>query len=290
MQSVMQGVRHVCLDIETCNAPEEVVLTAMRFWRPPANIKDEGKIAERRADKEASLREKSALLDGAPIGCVAIVTDMGSAIFSIIRNTPPKLEDIPAEVFAYATEREMLIGMRDWLNARAGQDTAVIGHNCIHFDLPKIRQAYIRHKLQLPLLMNVDGPQVYDTMKQFIRAFTTEHEGDYHVKLAEVQSKLGLQEYKEVISGDKVPGLIAQGVAVPVLAYCWLDTWTTYQAFLAMTGQMPDRPATPPVVPADPTPTTTPKPVPESAPAPALKPEPKPRRKKAAPADPNAIP
>ena len=236
-----EACRHICLDLETSAAPESAVQTTMRFWKAPATTKYPEKIEAARQKAEARFREKSAVLDGAPIGCIAVATENCTAVFSCVRNTPPSLAAVPAAKVVYAAdERGMLIHFRAWLDSHGGPDTVLIGHNLAHFDLPKLRNAYITHRLQLPTLLQGANP-VYDTMREYLKGFTTEHEGDRFVKLAEIQAKFGLQEYKDKMDGAEAARLIALGQDTEkVLAYCWLDTMTTYQAFLHMTGQMPD--------------------------------------------------
>ncbi|MBR4429035.1 MAG: hypothetical protein IKS78_06735 [Clostridia bacterium] len=236
-----QSCRHICLDLETSAAPESAVQTTMRFWKAPATTKDPEKIEAARQKAEAKFREKSAVLDGAPIGCIVAASESGTAVFSCVKNTPKTLAALPAVKVIYAPdERGMLIHFRAWLDSHGGPDTVLIGHNIKHFDLPKLRNAYITHRLQLPALLQGANP-VYDTMKEYLHGFTTEHEGDRFVKLAEIQAKFGLQEYKDKMDGAEAARLIALGQDTDkVLAYCWLDTMTTYQAFLHMTGQMPD--------------------------------------------------
>lgn len=235
-----EAVLHICLDIETGPAPESAIETSMRFWKAPATIKDPVKIEAARQKAFEKSREKSAVLDGAPIGCVSIVTETSSAAFSCIPGTPAAIAAEWVKVYAAKSEKEMLIQLRDWLDSNGGEDTAIVGHNLIHFDLPKLRNAYIKNRLTIPAILQGRNP-VYDTMREYIRSFTTEHEGDRYVKLAEIQAKFGLKEYKDCMDGAEAARLIGLGQdADKVLAYCWLDTMTTYQAFLHMTGQMPD--------------------------------------------------
>lgn len=245
-----EAVRHICLDIETGPAPESAIQTTMRFWKAPATIKDPSKIEAARQKALEKYREKSAVLDGAPIGCISAVTENGSAVFSCIKDTPPQIAAQAAMVYAAPDERQMLILFREWLDDLGGQETILIGHNLIHFDLPKLRNAYIANRLTIPAILQGQNP-VYDTMREYIKSFTTEHEGDRYVKLAEIQAKFGLLEYKDKIDGAEAARLIGLGQdADKVLNYCWLDTMTTYQAFLNMTGQLPDEEPAKPAEPA----------------------------------------
>lgn len=245
------GARHMCIDIETGDAPKEAIDIAIQFWKAPSNMKNEEGIAERRKMAEAKMEEKSALLDGAPIACLAVQTETKAAIFSSIKSKKPvdKIAmDNPPDIFTYKTEREMLIGMREWFDARTTPGTIVSGFNIFNFDLPKIRIAYVRNRINLPKVFQPEvknaGVEFYDVMKNFLKSFTTEKSGDRYISLEEVEARLGLPSYKDRVSGAEVPRMVAQGKAKEVMTYCLLDALSTYYAFLAMTSQSRDQEVT----------------------------------------------
>ncbi len=240
---VNEGLRHLCFDIETGYAAPEDIEKMSQDWKAPANIKDADKIAEKFKAFQAEAKLKSALLDRAPITVLAIVTESVRVVWSCIQDPCPvkRMPGVDAEIRNFANEREMLIDLREWLGKNTSPRTVVIGFNCLGFDLPKLRNAYIRHKLALPGILLAEVNAVYDVMKKFTRSFSTEFSNEHYVKLKVVQSRLGLPEYKEAISGADAPRLAAEGKSKLVIPYCYLDTVTTYMAFLYMTGQMPDQ-------------------------------------------------
>jgi hypothetical protein len=242
------GVRHLCIDIETCDAPAEAIELAARFYKAPSNMKDPEKIKAREAEAMAKLKEKSALLDGAPIGVVGAVTEVGAVLFHCIKSKKKidAIKNIPAEIHGFKDERGMLGGFREWTDPRSLPNTVLIGHNIRNFDLPKLRGAFIRNRLVLPKVLRPEakdeGVTVHDTMRTFLYGFTTELAGDHYVSQEEMIARLGMPGHKHRLSGAEIPRMIAEGKAEEVLAYNYLDLAEAYSAFLAMTGQYKDQP------------------------------------------------
>jgi hypothetical protein len=242
------GARHLCFDIETGNASEDAISLSADFYKAPANMKDPEKIKEREAKAIATMREKSALLDLAPIYVVGSMTESAAVLFHHIKakKKVESLKNIPAEIFTFKSERDMLGAYREWIDPRFAPNQVIVGHNIKSFDLPKIRGAFVRNRLVLPKVFSAaakeGGVEVYDTMKEFLYGFTTELYGDKYVTQEEMVARLGIPGHKHRLSGAEIPGLIAQGKAEEVLAYNYLDFAEAYAAFLAMTGQYRDQP------------------------------------------------
>lgn len=242
------GVKHLCLDIETRNATPEAIELSARFYKAPSNMKDAEKLKAREAVAMLKLEEKSALLDGAPIGVIGIVTESSAILFHTIKTKKKilSLKNIPAEIFAFKTEREMLGSMREWCDPRGLPNTTLIGHNIRNFDMPKLRGAFVRNRLMLPKLLRPEakeeGVTMYDTMHSFLYGFTAERAGDKYISQEEMIARLGLPGHKQRLSGAEIPRMIEEGKAEEVLAYNYLDIAEAYAAFLAMTGQYKDQP------------------------------------------------
>jgi hypothetical protein len=226
----------VCLDIETGNASDDAVQKAISTWKPPANIKDETKIAERRKEAEAKIREKSALLDAAPILCVAAKTDSQAVLFDSMSREPITVPNWT--VLSCGSERLMLIVFRHWLDNTATTQTSLVGHGIKHFDLPKIRAAYVRHRLRLPKCLMGEQP-IVDTMALF-RRFSAEFGDDYFVSLDVVASSLGIERHKTAVTGADVPRLHQEGRYGEIGLYCCLDVEVTARAYLLMSGESGD--------------------------------------------------
>ncbi len=236
------GVRHIAFDIETMHASKKEIDAVISFHKPTWNAKDPKDQAKKFAEKT---KEKSALLDAAPIGCVVLITERGTALFSCIdpksKLNGKGLKGIDGQVWTFKTERDMLIGMRAWLNPRTILKTTLIGFNLFYFDLPKLRAAYVRHRLILPVCLNPevrDAVVIYDVMKKFLYGFTTEKAGQKYISLEEVSARLGLPTQKSKVESKDMPDLIAKKKEKEVLTFCYLDVVPTYLAFLLMTGQI----------------------------------------------------
>lgn len=250
-ETLAQPAKHIALDIETGNADSDGLEISQRFAKAPSNIKDEEKAAAALDAKRLKLAQKSALLDAAPIACVVMVTESQQAVFYHKGQPWPKamkqikgIRGFEGEILCSADEREMLVGIRNWLDRRASPESIVIGHNLRDFDIPKLRIAYVRHRLQMPKVLAPEakdlGVELYDTMKKFLWNFTVEKSGDQYVALEEMLVRLGIPQHKSHLHGEDVPNYVADGKALDVLTYCWADCVATYAAFRLLTGQYPE--------------------------------------------------
>jgi len=184
-ETLPQAAKHLCFDIETGNARPEDIEIAQEFVKPYANTKDPEKQLAQIEAKRKSISEKSALLDAAPIACVAFVTESEKAIFYHLgypwgKGTKkiPSIKGFDGTLLHHKDERDMLIGLRTWLDKRATPGSIISGFNIYGFDLPKLRGGYVRNRLALPMVIQPEardaGVETYDVMKRFLKGFTTE--------------------------------------------------------------------------------------------------------------------
>ena len=142
-------------------------------------------------------------------------------------------------------EREMLIAFRSWANNNINVETVITGHNLTAFDLPKISNAFIRHRLKLPLFLLPslrDGTknEIVDTMK-LAKTYTMEHRDDFAISLDTLAGILNIERPQQAMSGAEVPAAEVpaaheRGEFAPILIYCCIDTETTAQAAQLMLG------------------------------------------------------
>ena len=236
---------------------------AVRSWVAPSNIKDSTKIeerrqaaiekieatkrynlealAERRLEAIERIRSRSALSDAAPIICVGIQTPYHSIEFNGMDTNDYDIGGTHA--VSCGNELDMLFAMRDWLDIHTGPDTVIVGQNVRGFDLPKLRNAYLRNRLRLPDILVPNGlnneTQVIDTAKLF-RFYSTEHRDDFCPSLDVICSGLGIPKPKSVISGTEVPRLHSEGRYEEILIYNAIDREATTLAYLLMSGQSQD--------------------------------------------------
>jgi hypothetical protein len=135
-------------------------------------------------------------------------------------------------------EAGLLNALRTVLDASMDAGSVLVGHNLIYFDLPKLRNAYLRHRLKLPMALafESDLQPVYDTMRM-IKFCSMENAMEQFVSLETVARVLGIPTPKAVITGADCPRLHREGEYSVVLTYCALDVATTERAYLLMTGQ-----------------------------------------------------
>ena len=237
----MKTAEWIVLDLETGDASVEVIADAMRNWKAPSNWKPET-VAAKRAEAAAKIREKSALLDASPILCVGMQTDSARFLLNGMDASEPDIDGWP--VMPCTDERGLLIALRAVLDQIGTPATVIVGHNLRAFDLPKLRQAYIRHGLRppeilKPRLRSEERAETVDTATLF-KAFTMEHRDDFCVSLDTVAASFGIPSPKQHMSGADVPRLHREGEIQTVLAYCAVDVATTARAFALMTGTAPD--------------------------------------------------
>lgn len=238
LQVFNDGLKHFCFDLETGHADKADILRKMKNYAPK-NVKDPEKIRAKKIEAFKKTKEKDALLDSSPIVCLAVATNAGNALFECIKNQcPPKtIKDVSAEIHHYDGEKEMLLGLAEWMTPRVTAQTVLVGFNIRGFDLPKLRSAFIRQRVPLPDALIPGVNEIYDVMKNFTSYYSTEYYRQEFVKLREVLECFKLPTYKEVVTGAMVPDLAEQGQSEVILSYNYLDAVATYQAFLLMTGQ-----------------------------------------------------
>lgn len=231
----------VVLDLETGDAPAEAIASTIAAWKAPSNWKTETVEAKRREFAEKAL-EKAALLDASPILCVALQTDRARLILNGMDDTAPTIDGWP--VVPCVNERGLLVTLRAWLDASSTAETLIVGHNIRAFDLPKLRNAYIRHSLRLPEILK---PRLRDEAKAetvdtaaLFKAFSMEHRDDFCPSLDTVAASFGIPRPKQHMSGADCPRLYQEGQIHTVLTYCAVDVATTTRAYQLMTSAAPD--------------------------------------------------
>lgn len=229
----------ICLDLETGNPPEDEIQAEIAAWRPPANLKRVETVEQARAEAAEKIREKAGLLDGAPVVSVALAFPLGLEIGTTILHT---LRPVGVEgSFNQPTEKDLLTTLRLWLDYWAGLETALIGHNVLGFDLPKLRLRFAVHGLRLPWILTPSPDiRVDDTMRIFARYFLI---GDRQfVSLDEMTRRLGVGAPK-AMSGADVPRLAASDDAndhARVVQYNADDARMTAAAWQRLTSQIGD--------------------------------------------------
>ena len=230
------------LDIETGDAPAAAIQAAMATWKPPANIKDVSKIEARRVEAAERFREKAALLDASPVLCVAVQTEQDAIVFNGMDNEAYAIDGW--QVIPCRDEHGMSMALREWIDRHADALTLIVGHNHRAFDLPKLRSAYVRHRLKLPTILtpklgNVEKNESVDTMTLF-KAFSMENREERFISLDTVAQGLHIPRPKEVLSGSDIPRLYREGQHRAICMYCCVDAATTARAFQLMTALAPD--------------------------------------------------
>lgn len=222
---------YAVIDCETGDAPTAAVDVALSAWKAPTNWKPET-VEKKREEQAEKIANKSALLDASPILCLVLKTDR----MAIILNGMDDAEyDIPGWLcLPCGDEKGLLMALRSILDASASESTQLVCHNA-KFDLPKLRNAYLRHRLKLPAALHDQDQPLFDTMRE-VRYFSMENADERFVSLDTVARVLGIPTPKAVITGADCPRLHRDGEHGAILTYCALDVATTERAYLLMSG------------------------------------------------------
>ena len=233
---------YITLDIETGYAPAAEIAEQIENWEAPKNIKDADKIAERKAAFEEAAKSKSSLTDAAPIVSICLKTNSGVCVLlSGMGKGKATQKPTGWQVMEFDSEGEMLGIFAAMMNSLADDQTRLVGHNILGFDLPKLRNRMVRNKVKLPQCLVPrfgDGEKnqpIYDTMKS-ARYFSQELSNQMFVSFDALAHALGLPIHKHLMDGSQVPFFAEQGRVDEILLYNALDVEREEAAFLMMTG------------------------------------------------------
>lgn len=228
---------HLAIDIETANGrPEDAERELRMKWKPAPNWKDETVGARYRAAQEKA-QERRALCDSSPIVIVSISTPTELRVLHHLEARDPETVE-GALVEGFADERQVLVALRSLLEARCDESTILTGFNIKGFDLPKLRFAYLRNGLRLPIPLAAENQTVVDTMRLYASRFSLSDSP--YIALADVLEALGMPGYKSLIDGSMVPELVEAGKVEELIRYALLDAVAEADLFLRLTGQNND--------------------------------------------------
>jgi len=244
----MMNVRDFVTDIETRHASEKFVLSAcaeIERGNVPRNYRDAEKIAayqkeindkyQKECDK---IREKSACLNAAPIGCIGLAADGNLLNFSTLNLSGDDLsilrdEGVDARMFE--GEKEMMVGVTDFLDSCSSEYSRIVGFNSFKFDFSKMRLACRRNDVKLPEILKPENSQnQVDLMVDFIRKYNCEDAHRLMISLHAVCDELNIK-YKKTLTGAEIPHAIARGNPgdhLTVVMDCTNDVIETYKTLL----------------------------------------------------------
>lgn len=227
----------LAIDIETGNGrPEDADRELRLKWKPAASWKDETVGARYRAAQEKA-QERRALCDSSPIVIVAMRTSGELRLLHHLEERDPEAVE-GALVEGFTNERQMLVVLRSLLEARCDESTILTGFNVRSFDLPKLRFAYLRNGLRLPVPLAAENQPMVDTMRLYTSRFSLSDSP--YIALTDVLEVLGMPGYKSLIDGSMVPELVEAGKVDELIRYALLDAVAEAELFLRLTGRNND--------------------------------------------------
>lgn len=232
----------LALDIETTDgSPEEAERWMRLHWLPGSNLTKPETIGRHFQERLEEKRTKLALLDTAPIVCVSMKSESELRCLHSLGAEPPR-EEAGGLVEGFATPREMLIALRNLLDARCSEDTVLVGHNILGFDLRKLRRAYVYWHVRMPFVLQGTDQPVFDTMTKYGSLFSV-GDSKLFVSLDDLLQEFRIESHKGDVDGSMVPAMVQEGRVVELVRYALLDVLAESELFLRMTGQVDDAPA-----------------------------------------------
>jgi hypothetical protein len=220
------------IDIETANADAKSISEAAERYRVPGNIKDEAKRAARKGEATERIIERAALLDSSPIISIAAKTEAQGVLFHGMDGNAYPVDNWA--VLGCGDEKTMLWAFGQFLAAVCDENTTIVGHNVMRFDLPRLRGRYIWYRLSLPACLDPAQP-VYDTMRAF-KYYSMEFYDDIYVSLDTVCATFALPRKRPLLNGSDIPRLYREGKYAEICVYNCLDAVVTESAFKLMTA------------------------------------------------------
>lgn len=228
---------YVVLDIETtAGEPVEAEVWARRTWNPSRTWKAVT-IGERYLEVVAKKEQQLALLDSASIVSVALKTP---AECTVIHRLAVEGMRLPGVTFEACPDERTVLEKVAQLFSCCDQQTVLVGHNILGFDLPKLRRRMVECGVRLPLCFVGREQPVFDTMREW-RHFTVDDR--VFIGLDEILECCGLDNHKQLLDGAQVPDLFSSGRHAEIAAYAAADVLAEWNVFLIMTGQEPSRSA-----------------------------------------------
>jgi hypothetical protein len=227
----------VTIDIETiAGRPEEAEAWARRYWSPSRNWKDTT-VGTRWREAVEKKEARLALIDDSPIVVVSLATDRDCRVLHTLASGPTGQVN-GAQVEAFASERDMLAALRDYLDANCDPETVIVSHNGKRFDWPRLRLAYTRAGLRIPVALIDRNQPRFDTMIEFSR-FTVEDRP--FISLGDVCDILNIPHHKDLLDGADVAELYSRGRYGELVAYALADVLVEREVYRTLAGIRDDR-------------------------------------------------
>jgi hypothetical protein len=223
---------NLILDIETTDAPMASVLLEQGLAKPHAGTKDADKKAAQVAAKQAKLQESAALIDGAPVVIVGILTEGLTVQF----HASDQAVNVPGvTVIPCKSEEGLLWAVKLFLEGFGG---TFVGHNIEKryngsgFDLPHLRFRYACNNIPLPACLPPLYTRKVDLMELYFHSSNTKK--DVFVSLEEMALRIGVTMRIFPLSGKDVPGLWQASDVETCLLKNYYDLLLTQRVFLRL--------------------------------------------------------
>jgi len=228
--------RTFSIDIETMDLDERDIEFEAKFLKAHPNTKDPEKIEKQLEEKAKKLETKGALTDTCKIASIGIHVP---GELPIVLHTFKFEEDLTAtysiDNMACSSEKDMLLTFYQIMSISCDEETEIIvaGRD---FDLPKIRLACVRNRVQIPpAIFPGAGNRVYDVLFHGAKYFLAGSR--FSVSLDELSQRLGVDTGDKAISGAEVPKMIREEEFEQVIIYNGLDAYKNTECYNMMTGR-----------------------------------------------------
>ena len=240
--------QYLVLDLETSDGrADEAERELLSSWRPNPKLTPQT-IGAKYLEALEKKKERLALINDAPIVAVSLRSESELRCMHCLGAAAPRAIEVEigspaAMVEAFATSREMLLALRSLLDLLVAEDTLLVGHNILGFDLRKLRWAYLRERLRLPQALAWRDQPVFDLMREYSSRLALRSDETFMVSLSTVLDGFGLPNHKSEMDGAQVPRLVSEGKVDELVAYALRDVLAETSLFLRMAGRNDDEPA-----------------------------------------------
>jgi hypothetical protein len=243
-------IRDFVIDIETRHASKEFIEAAQaeikrgdldsRLKKPELIKANEEKIEREYQKALQRVKDKSACLNAAPIGCIGLAADSNLYNWSCFDFSREEMERLTVgegiEVRTFDTEKDMMSDFAEYLNSHYTDFSRIVGFNSFKFDFPKIRLACRRNGIKMPeILTKLYKDNQVDLMYDFVHGFNCEDSHRLFISLKQVCLEFSI-DYRKTLSGAEIPDAIERGEVLQVALDCTSDVIETYQILLKLHG------------------------------------------------------
>ncbi len=238
------------LDIETRHSSDDFIRAAQsevvrddpdaRLKNPERIQENLEKIEEKYRKARRKVKDKSACLNAAPIGCIGLAADANLHNWSCFDFSREDMERLTVKeevsIKTFECEKDMMASFVEFVNGHSTEYSRIVGFNSRKFDFSKIRLACRRNGVKVPdILTGAYKDNQVDLMLDFIYGFNCEDSHRLMISLQQVCLEFSVP-YRKTLTGAEIPDAIERGDFLTVTLDNISDVIETYQILFKIHG------------------------------------------------------